>query len=146
MTPLLRESLIQCQTSKSLDCHSDHEPIRTLINLSTIQACQRLSRNWKQTDIKKLGEKLQTYLEASTCLPTSGTTLLSSLSVEKMDNYVENPVQSIQEAISHATPFHNITPRSRPGFTRECKEAQQNAKQLKRLTNGRNMGRISKST
>lgn len=124
MTPLLQESLIQCQTSKLLDCHSDHEPIRTLINLSTVQACQRLSRNWKQTDIKKLGEKLQTYLKASTCLPTFGTTLPSALSVEAIDSYVENIIQGIQEAISHATPFPNITPRSRPGFIRECKEAQ----------------------
>lgn len=45
---------------------------------------------------------------------------------------MENLIQGVQEAISHATPFHNITPRSRPGFTRECKEAQQNAKRLKR--------------
>lgn len=66
MTPLLRESLIQCHTSKSLDCHSDHEPIRTLINLSTIQASPRQSRNWKQTDVEKLREKLQTYLSTYT--------------------------------------------------------------------------------
>ena len=132
MTPLLRESLMQCQTSKSLDCHSDHEPIRTLINLSTIQASQRLSRNWKQTDIKKLGDSLQSYLSASTCLPTLGMTLPLAVSIETIDNYVENLVQGIQKAILHATPFHNITPRSRPGFTKECKEAQKNAKRLKR--------------
>ncbi len=132
MTPLLRESLIQCQTSKLLDCHSDHKPIRTLINLSTIQASPRQSRNWKQTDVKKLREKLQAYLNTSVCLPIPRTILSSVVSVEIIDSYVENLIQGIQEAISHAMPFHNITPKSRPGFTREYKEAQQNAKRLKR--------------
>lgn len=97
MTPLLRESLIQCQTSKSLDCHSDHEPIWTLINLSTIQASQRASRNWKQTDIKQLRERLQTYLTTSTCLSVSGITPPAALSVETIDIYVEDLIQNIQE-------------------------------------------------
>lgn len=66
ITPLLWKSLIQCQILKLQDCHSDHEPIWTIINLSTIQASQRVSKNWKQTDIKQLREKLRTYFTAST--------------------------------------------------------------------------------
>ncbi len=77
-------------------------------------------------------EKLQAYLNTSACLSIPGTILSSVVSVETIDSYVENLIQGIQEAISHAMPFHNITPKSRPGFTRECKEAQQNAKRLKR--------------
>lgn len=50
------------------------------------------------------------------------------ISVKTIDNYVENLIQDIQEAILDATPFYNITPRFKPGFTKKCKEAQQNAK------------------
>lgn len=45
---------------------------------------------------------------------------------------MENLIQVIQEAIPYATPFQNILPGSRPEFTKECKEAEQNAKQLNR--------------
>lgn len=37
MTPLLRNSLVECRLSLSADCHSNHKPIRTVINLSTME-------------------------------------------------------------------------------------------------------------
>ena len=129
MTLFLQKRLIQYQTSKSLDCHSNHKAIQILINLSIIQASLYQSRNWKQTDVKKLRKKLQTYHNISTCLPILG---LLAISIKTIDSYVENLIQGIQEVISHTTPFHSITSRSRLGFTKECKKAQQNAKQPKR--------------
>lgn len=60
------------------------------------------------------------------------TILLSVTSVKTIDNYMKNLIQSIQETIFHATTFYNITSRSKEGFTKKCKEAQQNAKQLKK--------------
>lgn len=140
--------MIQCRILKLQDCHSDHEPIWTIINLSTIQASQqRVSKNSKQTDTKQLREKLRTYFTASTHLPVSAITPPVTLSIEIIDMYVEHLIKGIQEAILHATPFYNITPKSRPGFTKECKKAQQNAKQLKeKVTNRRGMESISRST
>ncbi len=49
-----------------------------------------------------------------------------------LDSQIEAIISTIQNAIHASTSWVNISSRSRPGCTPECKEAQLNAKKLKR--------------
>ena len=54
------------------------------------------------------------------------------LTNDQTDELIDDLVRSIQVAVDHSTPELHISPRSRPGFTEECKEAQMRYKRLKR--------------
>lgn len=49
-----------------------------------------------------------------------------------LDSQIEGIISAIQNAIHASTPWVKISPCFRPGFTPKCKEAQLNAKKLKR--------------
>lgn len=62
MTPLLRNSLVECRLSQSADCHSDHKPICIVINLFTTPPSLQQKRNCKNVDIPTLQTRLATNL------------------------------------------------------------------------------------
>lgn len=131
LSPLLQESLLECRKSTSSDSHSDHEPIRTVILLSTIKAKPHQIRNWNKTDTSLLRQKLDGELrESSTLYPDMSGSWDNTN--QGFDSQIEAIISAIQNTIHASTPWVKISPRSRPGFTPECKEAQLNAKKLKR--------------
>ena len=76
---LLRNSLLECQKTLSSDTHSDHEPIWTVVSLSTIEAEKCSMRNWKKTNILLLRQTLDCNLQnSSTFYPPLSKTWDSS--------------------------------------------------------------------
>jgi hypothetical protein len=82
----------------------------------------RKVRNWATMDEKKLQTTLEQKLP-KVRLPRSKPAL---------DQYMKEVVDAIQTAIGQATPFTNHSARARGGWTKECKEAQAEARRLKR--------------
>lgn len=131
MTPLLRNSLVKCRTSSSSDCHSYHKPIRTVINLSTTEPALQARQNWNKIDTEKLQARLAVKLqEPVTLYPPSGRTW--DQTKDGIDQQIDDIIDAIQDAIEWSTPFINMSPYTRPGFTAECKEAQKVARKLKK--------------
>ncbi len=128
---LLQESLLECRKSTSSDFHSDHESIRTVILLSTIEAKPHQIRNWNKTDTSLLRQKLDGELRESSALYPDMSGSWDNTN-QGLDSQIEAIISVIQNAIHASTPWVKISPPSRPGFTPECKEAQLNAKKLKR--------------
>lgn len=50
----------------------------------------------------------------------------------EIDNQLDALTRALTNAIAQSTPFLNFLSQSRPGFTKECKEAQQRARRLKK--------------
>lgn len=131
LSPLLHNSLLECQKSTSTDSHSDHDPIRTVISLSTIESSPHQIRNWTKTDVPLLRQKLESEIRKS---PTLNCNINGPLdnSRQGLDCQIEAIIAAIQGAINASTPWIKISPHSRPGFIPKCKEAQLKAKRLKR--------------
>lgn len=131
MTPLLRNSLVECRLSQSADCHSDHEPICTVINLFITPPSLQQKRNWKNVDIPTLQTRLATNLQASKILnPTSGHP--ADQTNIGLNRQIDTIIEAIQDAVQLSTPFVKICSYMRPGFTTECKKAQMIARKLKK--------------
>ena len=125
----ISESLISCKVAKEIDYGSDHYPIITRFNLQTIQKEEQLRRQFKKTDTSKLRTAMS---EKITALRKDDLD-----SKEKIDEQVQALVNVIQQAIEASTPLVKISHRSKPGFDRECKEAQVKARRLRKIFNRR---------
>lgn len=108
----ISESLISCKVAKEIDYGSDHYPIITRLNLRIIQREEQLRRQFKKTDIPKLRAVINEKI--------SDLSRHNLDSKEKTDQQVQALVNIIQEAIYVSTPLVKISPRSKPGFDREC--------------------------
>lgn len=126
---LISESLISCKVAKEIDYESDHYSIITRLNLQIIQREEQLRRQFKKTDIPKLQAAINEKI--------SDLSRHNLDSKEKIDEQVLALVSIIQEAIEVSTPKVKISPRSKPGFDRESKEAQVKARRLRKIFNRR---------
>lgn len=116
LSPLLQESLLECRESTSSDTHSDHEPIRTVISLSTMEAKPQQIRNWNKTDTRLLHQRLDTELRKSLAL-YPGISGSWDNTNQGLDSQIDAIISAIQNAIHASTPWVKISPRSRAGFT-----------------------------
>lgn len=67
------------------------------------------------------------HLPLNACLPKSST-----INKKKIDKQIAAMIQALIKAVEESTPISNFSLYSRPGFTEECKEAQQRTRQLKK--------------
>lgn len=123
----ISESLISCKVIKEIDYGSDHYPIISRLNLQIIQREEQLRRQFKKTDILKLRAAINKKI--------SDLSRHDLDSKEKIDKEVQALFSIIQEAIEVSAPLVKISPRSKPGFDRECKKAQVQAQGLRRIFN-----------
>lgn len=90
-------------------------------------------RNWQKTDKEKLRHVAQNEFSK---IPLLSEEHMDNLSNEarqrKIDEQIATMIQALVKAIEESTPMSNPSPYSRPGFTKECKEAQQRVRQLKK--------------
>ena len=105
-----------------MDHNSDHLPITTIIDIRGIHTRPNPTRNWKATDEKKLLKILRKHLPELR-RPRTKTTL---------DQYVKDIVAAIREAIDGSTPMRRLSPRSRAGWSKQCKDIQAETRRLKR--------------
>lgn len=124
LTPLLRDSLIICQTGE-FKYGSDHYPIITRVNLRTSQQPVEDKRQFRKTDRKRL---LERFSEEIQTLPES-----QLKTKEEIDEQVRLVITAIQRSIEFSTPLVRICKRSVPGFDCECKEAQMRARRLHKV-------------
>ena len=67
-TALLRDSLIETGIAEDMDNHSDHYPVRTILNLQTRRAEPIYTRNWKKTEVEALRKELNKRIASSETL------------------------------------------------------------------------------
>lgn len=124
VTPLLKDSLITCQT-KEFKYGSDYYPVITHLNLDTIQRPMENKRQFRKVKKKRLLEFFgQEAKQLSTFQPRT---------VEKINKQVELLTIAIQQSIEFSTPLVQICKQSVPGFDCKCKEAQIRVRQLHKI-------------
>ncbi len=130
-TPALTVNIIKCDTENDFESGSDHLPILTKLELAMVESVSTTRRNFNKLNADTLRETLARTMAAKECLytlPENGEDLTN----ECIDYQVAAIIDSIQTAINESTPTTRMSPRSKPGFTPECKEAQRRCKSLKR--------------
>ena len=122
-TRLLSECVLSCGLAGSdLDHDSDHLPITTLLSVTTKTPTGRKRRVWHQLREKDLIEEARRNLRGD-------GTLGCTRDIEEQVNRI---VQVIGTAITNNCPESRVCPRSVPGWTPEIKEAQMQARRLRR--------------
>jgi hypothetical protein len=106
-----------------VDCDSDHLPISVQFNWEWKPAVARRTRRWKDTDVEKLRLNVQTRLNEPQ---------LTSDTPKALDDQAEQLIRTITSAIDKSTPWNNPSPKSVPGFSRECKDACNETQRLRR--------------
>ena len=114
--------IIRSGVELEMDHNSDHLPITTILDIRGVQSRPNLTRNWKSIDRKKLQKILKEQLPE---LRRPGTRTA-------LDRYVEDVVSAIKEAIEGSTPMRSLSPKSKAGWTPQCKDIQVETRRLKR--------------
>ena len=131
-TPAIARGLITCSTSDEFDVHSDHEPIVTTTAYKMEQEQPYTRRKWKDLRVDKFRKLLQSSMTKDGVIRPHLGGQWGHKSNQELDVIVNCLIKLIREATQESAPLVTITPRSKPGFTAECKEAQAEAKRLKR--------------
>lgn len=122
-TLLIADSTITCGLAdQELDHDSDHLAVSTVISMTTCKHDKPDRRKWNQLD----GNKLKQIL-AKTLLPIQPIT-----STQELDRLTEELAATITQAIEQTVPIARASTRSVPGWTPEIKEAQMEARRLRR--------------
>ncbi|KAI3054438.1 hypothetical protein CBS147353_11440 [Aspergillus niger] len=121
-TPRLKDSLIRYLPRDDLDHDSDHIPLETILAKPTHERTLPEKWNWELADQERLHRVLAQNVPELTTLNTE----------QDIDNAIKAIVSAILVAVKESTPKVRVSPRSLPGWTRECKEAQQLARRLRR--------------
>ena len=99
------QQVIECKVQPSFDFDSDHFPVLTILDIHTGQQSTTPRRLWRETNIQTLRASLER----------------------------EMPVAlAARDPQDQSTPWSRPSPRSVAGFTKECKEAQMEARRLRR--------------
>ena len=129
-TPELANGVVKCNTETVFDCDSDYLLILTFLKLATIEFTSEARRNFNRLDLDRLREIIKTALGTEKCL--SQQEFHERLTNEEIDSQLIAIINVLQTAIAQSISLMRISPRSKPGFTPECKEAQRECKRLKR--------------
>ncbi|KAL3251841.1 hypothetical protein ABHI18_010431 [Aspergillus niger] len=121
-TPSLQDSLIRCRPRDDLDHNSDHIPLEIVLAKPNRNRTISERWNWERTVREKLYATLDRHMPTTTGLKME----------EDIDSATKGIVSANLIAVRQSTPKSRISPRSAPGWTRECKEAQQLARRLRR--------------
>lgn len=120
-TPRLCDSLIICEIARELEHDSDHFPLETLLAVNRPAETLPERWSWDKMDREFLRQELQKHLPEIKPLEMQ----------EDIDQYVKVIVTAIMTAVNQSTPKTKPSPRSIPGWTWECKEAQMQTRRLR---------------
>lgn len=116
------QQVIECKVQQSFDFDSDHFPVSTTLDTHIGQQSTTPRRLWRETNIQTLRASLEREMPVA----------LSAGDLQEVDDLANAIVRSINTAIDQSTPWSRPSPRSVAGFTKECKEAQMEARRLRR--------------
>lgn len=124
-TPLLSESLISCDVAGDFDHDSDHQPILSKWTMRTIDNPLSLRLLFSKMDVPALKKTLiEELAKDPLCISTTPN---------ELDTKVCSLINAIDTAMALAIPKVRLSPRSVPGFDKECKEIQMKARRLKKI-------------
>jgi ribonuclease HI len=118
----LMDRLIQCEIETDMDYDSDYLPITTSLDLNIIKMIAKPWRNWKALDEKTFTRVLQRELPPQR----------RSRTKTALDRHVEEVMTAITAAVHEAVPKTAPSPRSKPGWNKECAAALAESKRLRR--------------
>ena len=99
------------------DHDSDHAPLEMILAKPTYKQMIPDRWNWESTDKDRLQQVLVQYLPDLSTLATA----------QDIDQATQAIVAAILNSVKESTTRSRPSPRSVPGWTKECKEAQQHA-------------------
>ncbi len=111
------QQIIECRVHPSFDFDSDHFPISTILDNHIAQQSNTPRRLWRETNTQTPRASLEGEIVRDT---------------REIDDLANAIVRSINTAIDQSIPWSRPSPRSVAGFTKECKEAQMEARRLRR--------------
>jgi hypothetical protein len=110
----LSEHFLASEIAHECYAHSDHLPIRTILNISTASTTdsQPKRHNWKAMEIEKFDKFVAANLRDKTW----------SLSTPRqIDEAVEHFIDIINRALEESTPWARPSQYANPSFTCECR-------------------------
>ena len=120
----IASNVAHCKIDRRLDYDSDHLPIAVAIDWRWQPASPMRKRLWAQTDEETLRQTVTEHL---------GMCEVRELSNEKnIDDLVCSIVNALDAGIAASTPWSDPSPRSIPGFDRDCKAICTEVQQLRR--------------
>ena len=129
-TPKLANEVVKCNIETVFDCDSNYLLILIFLKLATIEFISKTRRNFNRLNLDRLREIIKTALEIEKCL--SQQEFHGRLTNEEIDFQLIAIINVLQTVIVQFISLMRISPRFKPGFTPECKEAQRECKRLKR--------------
>ena len=122
-TPLIASSVSTCGLAgEDLNHDSDYLPISTVIEANIYTKPAQPRRLWKQLDEKLFLQAVAERIPILQLIEDIGT----------IDELTAKVATALIEAIELAVPLARIGPRAVPGWTPEVKEAQMEARRLRR--------------
>ena len=119
----LCERLVACEVAEDVEDDSDHNPIRTLVDIETPETEPVRRRNWKQTDAKEL----KGFVDAN--LMWRSRDIRTKEHIEQTTDHL---VEVLRQGIERSTPWARPSAYSNPDFTPRWREAVKKARQLRR--------------
>jgi hypothetical protein len=115
----LLDRFIASEVAHECHAHSDHLPIRTILDIQTNAAAtadQPKRRNWKAMDTEKFDKFVAANLRQMPLLQSLDTP-------QQIDTALEHFMEVINQAVQESTPWANPSKWANPSFTDECKQA-----------------------
>ncbi|KAJ6020305.1 hypothetical protein N7499_003588 [Penicillium canescens] len=119
----LSERFLTSEIAHECHSHSDHLPIRTILDIqTTTPASTPKRRNWKAMET----EKFDKFVAANLRMP-----LLTQLGTpQQIDTAVDHFMDVINRAVDESTPWARPSQYANPSFTGECREAVKETRRL----------------
>ncbi|KAJ6176718.1 hypothetical protein N7485_003632 [Penicillium canescens] len=119
----LSERFLVSEIARECHAHSDHLPIRTILDISTTSTTdsQPKRRNWKAMETEKFDKFVAANLRGKTW---------SLATPRQIDEAVEHFIDIINRAVEESTPWARPSQYANPSFTGECREAVKETRRL----------------
>jgi ribonuclease HI len=119
----LSERFLTSEIAHECHSHSDHLPIRTILDISTVSttASAPKRRNWKAMETEKFDNFVAANLRGKTWTLTTP---------RQIDEAVEHFIDIINRAVEESTPWAKPSQYANPSFTRECRQAVKETRRL----------------
>ncbi|OHE90236.1 zinc knuckle [Colletotrichum orchidophilum] len=117
--------LIKCGIDDNANHDSDHLPIATSLDLTVAQLQQEETRDWKSLDATIFTKVVKRKLPP----------LRRPRTKAALDRYISEIIEALTTAINEGVPTKARSPRSRPGWNKECAEVLAETKRLRRRYN-----------
>ncbi|OGE48027.1 hypothetical protein PENARI_c033G04144 [Penicillium arizonense] len=120
----LSERFLTSEIAHECHSHSDHLPIRTILDIQTSAPARAPKRrNWKAMETEKFDKFVAANLQQMPLLQNLNTP-------QQIDTAVDHLIEIINRAVEESTPWARPSQYANPAFTSECRQAVKETRRL----------------